>query len=192
VVSDHSDGAPFVWETWNSRDGQTWFRGEKSGGSVTKLNSPNPFVLGGARVSYEQIQALPTEPAALKTSIDQIISNGDVRTSGGKLTATQQEQAVFESLISLVSQLPAPQKVRAAAFRAIAGYPNVTSLGQVDGGLGLRITLQNSSTAQLVIDPASAQVRRTNFYVSADGALVTAAEGGVFTLTSQWTDTLPK
>lgn len=136
---------------------------------------------------------MKAEPAALKASIDQIISNGDVRSSGGDLTATQQkQQAVLESLISLVSQLPAPQKVRAAAFRAIAAYPNVTSLGHVDGGLGLRITFAELPAARIVIDPASAQVRRTDFIVSPDGSLQFAAGRGDFTLTSEWTDTLPK
>ena len=90
-----------------------------------------------------------------------------------------------------MSQLPAPQKVRAAALRAIAGSPNVSNLGKVDGGQELRITFADRPPTRLVIDPASTHIRRTNFYVSFDSALVSAADGTFFTLTSEWTDTLP-
>jgi hypothetical protein len=188
VVSDHRDGStPAEYEYWRNRDGQTWFRGVKTGGKVSKLISIS-YKLGGAPTSFTQLQQLPTEPAALKTWINDHIKRSNVRTSGGVLDAKQREEAVFQGLISLVSQLPAPQKVRAAAFRAIAGYPDVTNLGPVDGGVGLRI---GANQATIVIDQATAQVTRTNFYVSPDGALNSAAAGGVFELVSEWTDTLP-
>jgi hypothetical protein len=143
-------------------------------------------------VTLEQLEALPTDPDALRARIDTLIKNGDVRTSAGELTGEQRERAVFEGLVSLVSQLPAPPAVRAAAFRAFAAYPNVESVGPVDGGQDLRISFfPDQPPAQLVIDPATAQVRRANAVVVADGGVLSAAKGGIFTLTTGWTDTLP-
>ena len=64
----------------------------------------------------------------------------------------------MDGLISLVSQLPAPPKVRAAAFQAIASYPNVKSLGAVKGGQGLLISFGEGTPASLVVDPATSQI----------------------------------
>ena len=63
-----SDGKPFVWEQWNSRDGQTWFRGEKSGGSVVKLPSPNPFALGSKVSSLVRAPRSLNEPLRCSVS----------------------------------------------------------------------------------------------------------------------------
>jgi hypothetical protein len=208
VMSGTNNGESFVSETWTARGGRTWTRGEyrnpaataspgtipeKRKGEIIELSSPNPFQLGGAEVTLEQLRALPAEPAALRTRIDNLIKNSEVRTSAGGLTAAQRERAVFEGLVSLVTQLPAPPRVRAAAFRAFASYPNVHSIGAVDGGQGLLISfLPGEPPARLVIDPATAQVRRTNVVVLADGGIMTAAEGVTLTLTAGWTNTLPR
>jgi hypothetical protein len=92
-------------------------------------------------VTFERLQKLPTRPDALKAWIADSVRHSDVRTSAGRPDAGMQKQMVFDGLISLVSLLPAPPKVRAAAFRAIASYPNVENLGPVKGGQGLRFPL---------------------------------------------------
>jgi hypothetical protein len=112
------------------------------------------------------------------------------------LNANMQERFVFDGLISLVSQLPAPPKVRAAAFQAIASYPNVESLGAVKGGQGLLISFGEGTPARLVVDPATSQIREANFFVTADGGELSAggssADPGSFTLVAEWTNELPK
>ncbi|GAB2816343.1 CU044_5270 family protein [Actinoallomurus bryophytorum] len=140
VSADGDDGRPLQWESWTRHDGQTWFRGEKSGGKVVKEALTIPFRLGGPDVSFERLQKLPTRPAALKTWIADSVKHSDVRTSAGRPDAAEQKNMVFDGLVSLVSLLPAPPKVRAAAFRAIASYPNVENLGPVKGGQGLRFS----------------------------------------------------
>ena len=210
VVSTGSrDGESWQEETWTGQDGRTWsrstwqnpaaasatpsaFPNTAPDGKVVEVRPPNPLRLGGAKVTIEQLQALPTDPAALKARIAELVRNSNVRTSAGKLTDAQREQAVFEGLVSLVSQLPAPRKVRAAALRVIATYPNVTSLGAVDGGQGLLISFYpGEPPARLVIDPTSGQLRRTNVLVMTFGGTMTS-DGGIFAVTSEWTDALPR
>ena len=210
VVSIGSrDGESWQDETWTGRDGRTWsrstwqnpaaasaspsaFPNTAPDGKVVEVRPPNPLRLGGAKVTIEQLQALPTDPAALKARIAELVSNSEIRTSAGTLTDAQREQAVFEGLVSLVSQLPAPPKVRAAALRAIATYPNVTSLGAADGGQGLLIAFYpGEPPARLVIDPTSGQLRRTNVLVMTFGGTMTS-DGGIFAVTAEWTDALPR
>jgi hypothetical protein len=193
VVSKGGTDSGNQWETWTQPGGQTWFRGErKTGGKVVEITQPTPFRLGGPEVSFEQLQKLPTDPDALKAWIADSIKHSDVRTSAGKPDAKMQAQFVFDGLISLVSELPAPPKVRAAAFRAIASYPNVESLGAVEGGQGLLITFEDGTPARLVVDPATSQIRETNFFVTADGSSASAGNGGSFTIVAEWTNSLPK
>ena len=118
--------------------------------------------------------------------------NSDIRTSAGKLTAAQQEESVFQGLVSLVSLLPAPPTVRAAALRAIASYPSVTDLGAVDGGRGLLVSFYpGAQPARLVIDPQTGQLRRTNVLVLPYGGTMFSDEG-TYAITAEWTDTLPR
>ncbi len=210
VVSIGSrSGESWQEETWTARDGRTWSRSTwhnpaamsaspsafptgAPDGEVIELGPPNPWRLGGPEVTLEQLQALPTEPAALKARIAELVRNSDIRTSAGKPTAAQQRRWVFEGLVSLVSLLPAPPRVRAAALRAIASYPNVTSLGAVDGGRGLLISFYpDEPPARLVIDPTTGQVRRTNVLVLTFGGTMTS-DGGTFAITAEWTDALPR
>jgi hypothetical protein len=234
VLAGSKDSKSLQWENWTQRGGRTWFRGDKSGGKVVEIARPIPFRLGGPDVSFEQLQKLPTEPDTLKSWIAEALKHSDVRTSAGRPDANMQKQFVFDGLISLVSQLPAPPKVRAAAFRAIASYPNVRSLGAVKGGQGLQFSLpvvpppasaqppnaqdqkakdqiakdqkardkdrktqakaQSGRTqtdyARIVVDPATAQLRETNFFVSADGAEYFAPDGS--TIVAEWTNLLPE
>jgi hypothetical protein len=195
VSASSKTSKPSQWETWTQRDGEAWFRGEKTNGDLVKMPSSTPFRLGGVEVSLKQLQELPTTPDALKAWIANAVKNGGVKTSAGPLNANQQEQFVFEGLISLVSQLPAPPSVRAAAFQAIAAYPNVTSLGAVKGGQGLLISFGEGKSARLVVDPATSQIRESNFFVPADGGEIWAADDSAglgFTLVAEWTNLAPK
>ncbi|GAA4637582.1 CU044_5270 family protein [Actinoallomurus vinaceus] len=211
VTNEGTGKAPFQWETWTRRDGQEWFRGEKSGGKVVKIVQPTPFRLGGADVSFAQIEKLPATPNGLKARIADIVKHGDVRTSAGRLNAEDQRDAVFSGLVSLVSALPATPKVRAAAFRAIATYPNVKNLGAVSGGQALGITSSHpappprpaarpprpaarggqagSAPDRLVVDPATGRVHETNFFVTPDGAEAFVPGGA--TIVAEWTKVLP-
>lgn len=92
--------------------------------------------------------------------------------------------------MSLISQSPAPPRIRAAAFRAIASYPNVKSLGAVNGGQGLAISFSEGEPARLVVDPASSTIRETTYFVALDGAEYTVPGGAM--ISTGWTDRLPE
>jgi len=58
----------------------------------------------------------------------------------GVPTASVLPGYVLTTLVRLLTDLPVPPAVRAAAFRALASMPSVTSLGPADGGQALLIT----------------------------------------------------
>ena len=180
-----------TYENWVKPDGHLWSRGAKTKGKVMSLgvNRPKPFSLVAVDLTLEQLRALPTDPDALKAWIAEATKHTDARTSAGKFTAADQERATFESLISLVSTLPAPPQVRAAAFRAIAAYPGVRNLGPVPGGQGLQLPDHDQ---RLVVDPASGRVNGSSVFVTMDGAEYIVDAPATAKIDAEWTDTLPE
>lgn len=182
-------------ETWRSQDGHLWVRGEKTHGAVVALPAATPLRLAGVEISVRQLRSLPQDPTALRAwitdAVDRNAADGSVRTSGGKLSRAQRDELVADSLTSLVSQLPAPERVRAAAFRVLATLPGVRSLGSVAGGRAISFPV-GDHTARLVIDPETARVRGTNFVVTADGAELWLPANRAATVTGEWTNTLPR
>jgi hypothetical protein len=183
----------YLAESWTRRDGQTWIRDNKTGPPILLPRSPltlGPFFLGGRELRFRQIHRLPADPAALTKWIVTNAARHGGKSGGPVPSKAQEREDIFDSLDSLLSELPATPQVRAAAFRALAALPGVTSLGQVGGGQGVRFTLLGGHQATLIIDPASGQIRATNFFVD--------NQGGEFwqqipnaTITGRWTDKLP-
>ncbi|XVQ09320.1 CU044_5270 family protein [Spirillospora sp. CA-255316] len=188
-VKTEADGSSY--ETWTRRDGQSWTRGDKTRSRVRKSAFHTPFKLAGQEVSAARIERLPADPAGLKASITDLVRGSDARDSAGRRPADRLEQETLISLVSLVSQLPAPPKVRAAALRAIAASPGVMDLGETGGGRGVLLPL-NGDQVRLVVNTATGQVGGTSFLVTADGALMHIEEGHTATVTARWTDDLPR
>jgi hypothetical protein len=63
----------------------------------------------------------------------------------------------------------------------MASLPDVTSLGPVSGGEGLRISLSGNQHATLVVDPATSQVTDT----------LTFSNGNSVSVIAGWTSQLP-
>lgn len=189
---NHSDGSTDVEEEWTRPDGHQWFRGLKSRGGVLELGlvRRNPFSLPAAEITLDQLRALPTRPGKLKAAIIDATKHDDVRTSAGPIKDDPKMLAkfTFMSFISIVSTLPAPPAVRAAAFRAIAAYPGVRNLGPVPGGHGLLLP----DGERLVVDPETGRVNGASVIVTADGGeRYPGDEGGTISIFAEWTDTLP-
>ncbi|MGW5741895.1 CU044_5270 family protein [Amycolatopsis sp. NPDC003861] len=183
-----TDSGKQSYEYWYTTDGHLWFRGGKSGGRVVPLKPVSPLQLAGGDVTFEQLRTLPTDPAALRDWLVNAIAHSGARTSAGPLTAADRERELLLSTVSLVSTLPAPPAVRAAAFRLIAAYPGVKDLGPVPGGRGFLLP----GDYRLVVDPATGRINRTSMFVSADGAINVVADPQGAQVRSEWTDSLPE
>ena len=184
----------YLSESWTRRDGQTWIRNQKTGERPFKLpRSPGtlgPFFLGGRELTFGQLQKLPAHPRALTRWIVNNASRHGGKTGGPSPSNARTRQDIFDSLTSLLSELPAAPRVRATAFRSLASLPGVTSLGPVGGGQGVRFTLLGGERATLIIDPSTGQIRATNFFVDNQGAEYWQQIPNA-TITGRWTDTLP-
>ncbi|MEQ0561351.1 CU044_5270 family protein [Amycolatopsis sp. NEAU-NG30] len=176
-----------AYEYWTSADGHLWFRGAKSGGRVMSLGY-FPLRLAAIEVTFEQIRTLPTDPAALRDWLANAIAHSGARTSAGPFTAADRERELLLSMVSLVSTLPAPPAVRAAAFRSIAAYPGVKDLGPVPGGRGFLLP----EDYRLVVDPATGRISHTSMYVTADGAVMQVPGPQGAEVSAEWTDSLPQ
>jgi RNA polymerase sigma factor (sigma-70 family) len=179
-------------ESWTKRDGETWIRDQKSGSTPLDVagNAPGPFFLGGQEMTFRQVEDLLADPAALTKWIVTNAALHGGKSGGPAPSKAREREDIFESLDSLLSQLPSPPHVRAAAFRALAALPGVTSLGLVGGGQGVQFTLLGGEQATLIIDPSTGQIRATNFFVASDGSTYWQPTVNA-TITGQWTDTLP-
>jgi hypothetical protein len=159
-----ADGSP---TSWNLGRGDT-VSGKKiieylkgTPGSVGKVPPPNKFFVCENALSFKEIEALPSTVPALRSRLKGYLSkNDDSPIAKGHL-----ESFLTTCLGSLLSEAPAPPKVRGAAYRALAEMPGVTIEGKVTDELGRRgIALVFTGpravdpTYRLVIDPQKALV----------------------------------
>ncbi|MCW2919484.1 MAG: hypothetical protein JWN52_7552 [Actinomycetia bacterium] len=170
-------------ETWVRRDGKSWVRQGAPASPVISNDGSHGhwadgFDVADHRLSLGQIQQLPTDPVALKAWIVE---------HRGRATPPGLDFVIGE-LVGLLSGVPAPPKVRAAAFRALASLPNVKSLGPVKGGQGLLLPDPQGKN-MLVVDPATSKVRGSNFSDVIDGQRVSGSSAVV---AAEWTNLLPK
>jgi len=132
-------------------------------------------------VSFGQLQKLPTSAAALTAWLTAFNRNYARQTGESFLPI----RADFLSLTSLIAELPTPPQVRAAAFRAMATLPGVTSLGPVSGGQGLRLHLGGKLYATVVVNTATSQVRAILTINGVDGQTNSVSD------TAHWVSRLP-
>ncbi|MFD0532629.1 hypothetical protein ACFQY7_01240 [Actinomadura luteofluorescens] len=90
-------------------------------------------------------------------------------------------------LENLLSEVPAPPKVRAAALRALASLPDVKNLGRVPGGQSLQFSGQGGGT-KLVVDPKTSAVSGEG-YADINGRQESM---GQTTITAAWTNEPPR
>jgi hypothetical protein len=170
-----------VTETWIRRDGRTWLSAEP--GMVSPVK-PRPLV-EFTKLDYAHIQRLPTDPDRLKAAL---LKSSELP------TGRDQKQLNTINLLQMVlAEAPAPPKVRAAAYRALAALPNIANLGKTAGGYRLKISYMNSTgkhvdgTETIVVDPKTTQLRVEGWAGFGDGDLPV----GPSQRTSGWTDRLP-
>lgn len=142
-------------ETWTRRDGREYSR--SGSGRVTRVHGwPEAFSVAGTVLTFEQIQRLPAEPAALQAKLTHMLAARKLPLHG-RIAGPGRDPQLIESLTSLLARVPAPPKVRAAAFRAIAALPDVTRVGSAPGGETLLIR-GGTGDMRMIVDSASSLV----------------------------------
>jgi hypothetical protein len=157
------------------------------------------FAVGGRSSTQADLDALPTDPAALR---DLLLAGF---TGGGGDEPTDRDQWLLGAVAGLVTDLPVTAATRAAAFRLLAELPGVRGLGMVRdlrgrAGQAVAFTQElptiGTFEVRLIIDPATgaalAQERRA---VRPDGQRGFLAPGAMSTyhvvLESTTTDDSP-
>jgi hypothetical protein len=187
----------YTQETWTNRDGAFWVPDSAAGTGVVPLGGPGGFSLASSDLTFSQLQRLPESPAALKAWITHSFEH-PAYAQMGIPSASVLPGYVLSTLVRLITDMPVPPAVRAAAFRALASMPNVTSLGPADGGQALLITgppppASNhpgvkiphgpvpAGDTELIIDTTAAQVRSI---ITSESTEMVISEG--------WTNQMPK
>ncbi|GAA4635809.1 CU044_5270 family protein [Actinoallomurus vinaceus] len=170
-------------DSWTRRDGASW--GRAGSGPVVKNDNGGgnwaPFQIAFTKLTFDQLQRLPITGDGLTAWINDSIRHSKT----GRLPTGAEPTYVPHAMIELLYEYPAPPKVRAAAFRALAALPNVKSTGNVKGGRGLVINSGTADEETLVFDPATSLVRSV-------GTTSAASYHRVTVLAAEWTNTLPK
>ncbi|MEV5568957.1 CU044_5270 family protein [Spirillospora sp. NPDC052269] len=155
--------------------------------SLNKDAKTKTFSVCDSAMTFKQVQALPTDPGTLRAALRRMVPP-DHPTAGRTV-----DEVVRNCVTDLLSFVPAPPKVRAAAFRAFAAMPGVTSLGPVTDergrtGIGLRIQFRRGFTDTVIIDPDSSLVLSD----SVTGSKAPEQLGKVLYIQVGWTDSAPK
>lgn len=187
----------YTQETWTDRAGAFWVPDSAAGAGVVPLGGPGGFSVASSELTFNQLQRLPESAAALKGWIIYSFKH-PAYPQMGIPTASVLPGYVQSTLVRLLTDMPVPPAVRAAAFRALASLPNVTSLGPGDGGQALLITGPPppaiklpgvkfppspvpAGDTELIIDPTTAQIR----------SIITS--GSTETIVSEgWTNQMPQ
>ncbi len=157
-----------------------------------------PYLPGLGGLSGAQVQQLPTDPAALRGWLLARIAstpNPPVDDQGRNL-------ALFSTLSQLLLDVPAPPKVRAAAFEVLAAIPGIRSLGQVadaEGRPGLGIELSGQyrdgivDRHELIIDPGTHLILAQIYSARQSGQQASrpVKEANVVVVKAEWTDQTP-
>ncbi|WP_188196974.1 CU044_5270 family protein [Nonomuraea sp. SYSU D8015] len=172
-------------ESWTSRDGRRWSKGEPGAPPGAVVPDPVPLMLKGAEVSFEDLERLPSDPEALKARL----AEREGRDSN--MSESEQRGEPTFPLLALISELPTPPEVRSAAFQALATMPGVERTGTAEDGQELLIPDPDGRREiKLVVDPETARVTRTNFLIGDDGSV--GWTNGFISVTTSWTDHAPQ
>lgn len=196
---------------WSRPDGRSWtgYRGlgavpmsAEDAPAFRRDGSPDPnpispaldrdtgtktFLVCDRDMTFKQVQALPTDPGELRGALRRAIPR-DHPTAG-----RTPDEVVKNCATDLLSYVPAPPKVRAAAYRMLAATPGVTAMGEVADergrtGVGLRVRVLRGVADTVIIDPGSSLVLSTSRTVPG----VPGKVDKVLYLEAGWTDGGPR
>ncbi|GIH93024.1 hypothetical protein ACFFMN_02490 [Planobispora siamensis] len=193
------DGSPATWR--RTADGMTVSLAiAPDKGRVTPVKGQvNAFILVDQRLTYEELQRLPADPAALKAWIDKAVRvpHADPR---ARVPEESVDGHVTGALFSLLYDLPVPKEVRTAAYRALPTMPGVRPLGKVKDsrgrtGEGFSIVRRYKGdhvvTRQMIVDTDAMVLLAENVKTTIGGKVFPNKTSTQTMLHVGWTDTPP-
>ncbi|MFC5180592.1 CU044_5270 family protein [Actinomadura harenae] len=155
----------------------------------------------GRNVTMKQVRELPADPKKLKSQLSKWYRGHGTEAEGQKST---RDEWLFDVARGLVTDMPVTPKVRAAAFRLLAGLPSVVSLGRVTDGQGrqgVAIGLTRPTTygdlhqTRLIVDPSAGRgLGEEDVLVKASSSYPGVRAGTVLNsslVTTEWTAVAP-
>jgi hypothetical protein len=109
---------------------------------------PALFPVGAANLTWDDLYALPTDPAKLEP-----VLRSDIKGAGPNPTAE-----LYTVVGDLLRESPAPPALREALYEVAANIPGVKLLGHYKDALGRTGTAVERDGETLVIDPANGQL----------------------------------
>jgi hypothetical protein len=166
---------------WQRKDGASWYA--DNGGPVTRVDGAS-FVLCDKEVDFAALQALPSDPGALRDALEDAMMHND----DGPVPADYRESFVTGCTLDLLT-MPVSPDVRGAAFRSLAALPGTDNLGSTtdrSGRVGTGLAFGDDDYHQrVVIDPESGELLQFDLSGLKGERLGTVLEAG-------WTDTIPR
>ena len=166
------------------------------------------FQVLGETLTAKQVRALPSDPAALKNWLIDVVKKQDLPHQ----TDVELGESLFSGVVNLLFENPITPQVRSATYRVLAGMPGVTSLGAVkdaEGRNGVAVVVTRNDTVEeqradsggplqvsLVFDPDSGETlaMETRAMKPAD-YLAWVPKGALFNYrvlkSASWTDDEP-
>jgi hypothetical protein len=140
------------------RDRERWIAAGRPAQGVPRTDQrvpaqANPWYLNDRAMSYRELLALPTDPAALRAHIRE--AAGD--------SGSSPDAETFTLIADMLRDNPVPSRLRAALYRALALVPGVTLRGELEdrlgrAGVGVSYDDEDGIRQLLIFDPRTAAV----------------------------------
>ncbi|MEV4095666.1 hypothetical protein [Streptosporangium saharense] len=204
-----ADGSPATWE-YRTEGMKIRLSTRPGKGSVKETEKrPDAFRLGEKYVTYQQLQALPTEAEALRKQLTAEVNTWideaaeEAKTTDPKATKNDWlvnlDRYVAERAVELLYANPVPDKVRTAAYQVLKTTKGVSDLGRSEdplGRSGQKLALPASSRKgsvlkqQLLVD-TTAMTLLAEYTDLIDGGKTMLGKSGVETFKAGWTNDKP-
>jgi len=145
------DGQTYRRDTWIAHHGRSVLRDTglpTPGRQPPVLATSSAFSAGATSLTWDQLYALPTDPAKL-----QAVLQSDIKDAGPNPTTE-----LFVVVGDLLRETPAPPALRQALYDVAANIPGVTVTGQVTDAAGRTGVGVEYAGQTYVIDPGNGQL----------------------------------
>ncbi|GAA2621135.1 CU044_5270 family protein [Actinomadura fulvescens] len=200
VAAWKADGSPRKWDLgpMDTADRRHDILTTAPGrGSLIKLEGKERFRvrLAAGQLTLAEVRKLPADPRRLRAMAEKNAlwdgPDGEIEADGPEARSAH----AIESLVDLLTDVPATAKVRAAAFRALADMPAVRAQGRVKDDLGRSgvgfVYRWAADDFKLIIDPETARVLARGIKSSGGKNAQIKQKASIF-LDSGWTNAKPQ